>query len=150
MPASTPSITSASTGQVWIPPCPQGHSCSLITPRSLKLPCPLFPAGSLQPDHFLRRTGTAVLQRRKREEYGWEYNPQKAIDIRRMNAKGLTALRPARRHQAWSLEGRCPYGWTDWMTSLEVVAACAREVGIDIRTEYPMHRSGPNIAERRL
>ncbi len=75
------------------------------------------------------------------KKYGWEYNPQKAIDILEnelgctKGPDGIYVLPDGTRLGPWKAE--CPYGWTDWMTSLEVVAASAREVGIDIRTEYP-------------
>ena len=75
------------------------------------------------------------------KKYGWEYNPQKAIDILEnelgctKGSDGIYVLPDGTRLGPWKAE--CPYGWTDWMTSLEVVAASAREVGIDIRTEYP-------------
>src|SRR5690606_3426327 len=35
----------------------------------------------------------------------------------------------------WKVQ--CPYGWTDWMTALELVAQGAQEVGFDITTEFP-------------
>ncbi|MCD8075864.1 MAG: ABC transporter substrate-binding protein [Lachnospiraceae bacterium] len=31
----------------------------------------------------------------------------------------------------------CPTGWTDWQASLEIVAQCANEIGIQVETYYP-------------
>ncbi|NMB13214.1 MAG: ABC transporter substrate-binding protein [Firmicutes bacterium] len=75
------------------------------------------------------------------KQYGWEYNPAKAVEIleKELGAKkgsdGIYVLPDGTRLGPWTCQ--CPYGWTDWMTSLEVVATSARAVGIDIRTEYP-------------
>ncbi|HHY99116.1 MAG TPA: ABC transporter substrate-binding protein, partial [Firmicutes bacterium] len=75
------------------------------------------------------------------KKYGWEYNPQKAVEIleKELKAKkgpdGIYVLPDGTRLGPFIAE--CPYGWTDWMTSLEVVAASARKVGIEIRTQYP-------------
>ncbi len=75
------------------------------------------------------------------ERYGWEYNPQKAIEIleKELGAKkgrdGIYVLPDGTRLGPFIAE--CPYGWTDWMTALEVVAQSARAVGIDVRTQYP-------------
>jgi len=75
------------------------------------------------------------------EKYGWEYNPSKAIEIleKELKAKkgsdGIYVLPDGTRLGPFTAE--CPYGWTDWMTSLEVVAESAKAVGIEIRTQYP-------------
>ncbi|NLK07351.1 MAG: ABC transporter substrate-binding protein [Firmicutes bacterium] len=75
------------------------------------------------------------------QKYGWEYDPAKAVDIleNELGATkgndGIYVLPDGTRLGPWTVT--CPYGWTDWMTSLEVVAASARAVGIDIRTEFP-------------
>jgi peptide/nickel transport system substrate-binding protein len=75
------------------------------------------------------------------DKYGWKYDPQKAIEIleKQLKAKkgpdGIYVLPDGTRLGPFTAE--CPYGWTDWMTSLEVVAESARAVGIDIRTQYP-------------
>lgn len=36
-----------------------------------------------------------------------------------------------------SFKAECPDGWTDWMASLEVVAASAKKIGIDVQTYFP-------------
>jgi peptide/nickel transport system substrate-binding protein len=75
------------------------------------------------------------------DKYGWKYDPQKAVEIleKQLKAKkgsdGIYVLPDGTRLGPFTAE--CPYGWTDWMTSLEVVAESARAVGIDIRTQYP-------------
>lgn len=35
----------------------------------------------------------------------------------------------------WELE--CPYGWSDWNASLEIVAQSAKKIGIELRTKFP-------------
>ncbi|TBL71452.1 ABC transporter substrate-binding protein [Paenibacillus thalictri] len=35
----------------------------------------------------------------------------------------------------WDIE--CPYGWSDWNASLEIVAQSAKAIGIEIRTKFP-------------
>ncbi len=35
----------------------------------------------------------------------------------------------------WELE--CPYGWSDWNATLEIVAQSAKQVGIELRTKFP-------------
>ncbi|MDR1446601.1 MAG: ABC transporter substrate-binding protein [Treponema sp.] len=36
-----------------------------------------------------------------------------------------------------SFQAECPYGWSDWNASLEVVAQSARQLGMDIQTYFP-------------
>ncbi len=73
------------------------------------------------------------------EEYGWEYNPDKAEEI--LKEAGYTKgsdgfyRNPDGSKIRLSLE--CPYGWTDWMVTLKIVAQSAQKVGLDIRTEFP-------------
>ena len=75
------------------------------------------------------------------DKYGWKYDPKKAVEIleKQLKAKkgsdGIYVLPDGTRLGPFTAE--CPYGWTDWMTSLEVVAESARAVGIDVRTQYP-------------
>lgn len=75
------------------------------------------------------------------KKYGWEYNPQKAVEIleKELGAKkgsdGIYVLPDGTRLGTFYAE--CPYGWTDWMTSLEVVAQSCRAIGIDVQTKFP-------------
>ncbi len=74
------------------------------------------------------------------KEYGWSYNPKKAIEIlESIGAKkgkdGIYVLKDGTRLGPFKVE--CPYGWTDWMVSLQIVAQSARKVGIDIQTYFP-------------
>ncbi|MEZ0537062.1 ABC transporter substrate-binding protein [Caldicellulosiruptoraceae bacterium PP1] len=84
------------------------------------------------------------------EKYGWKYDPKKAVEIleKELKAKkgsdGVYVLPDGTRLGPITLE--CPYGWTDWMTSLEVVAESAKKVGFDIRTSYPEF---PVVADHR-
>ncbi|HEX6972021.1 MAG TPA: ABC transporter substrate-binding protein [Limnochordia bacterium] len=72
---------------------------------------------------------------------GWRYDPAAAVQILEeelgatKGRDGIYVLPDGTRLGPFTVE--CPYGWTDWMTALEVVAQSARAVGIDIRTEYP-------------
>ncbi|MCO5219776.1 MAG: ABC transporter substrate-binding protein [Thermomicrobiales bacterium] len=72
---------------------------------------------------------------------GWTYEPEKAIAILEdelgatKGDDGIYVLADGTRLGPW--KASCPYGWTDWMTSLEVLAQGAKEIGIDITTEYP-------------
>ena len=36
-----------------------------------------------------------------------------------------------------SLNAVCPSGWTDWMASMEIVAAAGKDIGIEITTLFP-------------
>ncbi|MDR2095701.1 MAG: ABC transporter substrate-binding protein [Treponema sp.] len=37
-----------------------------------------------------------------------------------------------------SFQAECPTGWSDWNATLEVVAQAGKEIGIDIKTYFPM------------
>ena len=72
--------------------------------------------------------------------YGWEYNPKKSIELlESIGAKkgkdGIYVLKDGTRLGPFKVE--CPYGWTDWMVSLEIVAESAKKVGIEINTYFP-------------
>lgn len=75
------------------------------------------------------------------KKYGWEYNPEKAIEIlekelgAKKGADGIYVLPDGTRLGPFYAE--CPYGWTDWMTALEVVAQSCRAIGIDVQTKFP-------------
>lgn len=74
------------------------------------------------------------------KKYGWEYNPKKAEELlESIGAKkgkdGIYVLKDGTRLGPFKVE--CPYGWTDWMVSLQIVAQSAKKVGIDIETYYP-------------
>lgn len=71
---------------------------------------------------------------------GWTYDPEKAKTIleQEVGAKkdgdvyvlpDGTRLGPFTAH--------CPYGWTDWQTAIELVAQGAREVGFDVKSDFP-------------
>ena len=71
---------------------------------------------------------------------GWDYNPQKSIKLlESIGAKkgrdGIYVLKDGTRLGPFKLE--CPYGWTDWMVSLEIVAISAKKVGIEMNTYFP-------------
>jgi peptide/nickel transport system substrate-binding protein len=72
---------------------------------------------------------------------GWSYNPQMAVDIleKELGAKkggdGIYVLADGTRLGPWKVQ--CPFGWTDWNQALEIVAANAQAVGIDIQVDFP-------------
>jgi len=72
---------------------------------------------------------------------GWSYDPEKAVEILEKELKatkgsdGIYVLPDGTRLGPWTVI--CPYGWTDWMTALEVVSQSAKEIGIEINTEFP-------------
>lgn len=75
------------------------------------------------------------------EEYGWRYDPAEAVRILEeelgatKGPDGIYVLPDGTRLGPFTVQ--CPFGWTDWMTALEIVAESARAVGIDVRTEFP-------------
>jgi peptide/nickel transport system substrate-binding protein len=72
---------------------------------------------------------------------GWTYDKEKAVAILEgeLNAKkgsdGIYVLPDGTKLGGWTLI--TPTGWTDWNTACEIVAKSAKEVGIDIKTEFP-------------
>lgn len=74
------------------------------------------------------------------QQNGWKFDAAKATSILEgMGAKkggdGIYVLADGTRLGPW--KAQCPYGWTDWMTSLQGVAQSAKAVGIDISTNFP-------------
>lgn len=74
------------------------------------------------------------------KQYGWEYNPQKSIEILegmgcKKGSDGIYRLPDGTRLGPFKLE--CPYGWTDWNSALQIVSQSARKVGIDLQTYFP-------------
>ena len=71
---------------------------------------------------------------------GWTHDPQKAVQIldsigAKKGSDGIYKLADGTRLGPW--KAQCPYGWTDWMTSLQAVATSAKAVGIDIAANFP-------------
>ncbi len=75
------------------------------------------------------------------DQNGWKHDPQRAVQIleQELGAKkgndGIYVLPDGTRLGPFKVE--CPYGWTDWQTALELVAQSAKDVGIEINTEFP-------------
>lgn len=75
------------------------------------------------------------------EATGWEHSQDEARRIleEELGATkgddGIYTLEDGTRLGPWKVV--CPYGWTDWMTALELVVQGAREVGFDLATEFP-------------
>jgi peptide/nickel transport system substrate-binding protein len=70
---------------------------------------------------------------------GWKYDAAKATQILdsigKKGGDGIYVLNDGTRLGPW--KAQCPYGWTDWMTSLQGVSTSAKAVGIDIATNFP-------------
>lgn len=72
--------------------------------------------------------------------YGWRYYPARSVEIlerelgARKGSDGIYVLPDGTR---LSFTVQTPYGWTDWMAALEIVSQSARQVGIEVRTEFP-------------
>ena len=70
---------------------------------------------------------------------GWRYDAAKATQILdgigKKGSDGIYTLADGTRLGPW--KAQCPYGWTDWMTSLQGVATSAKAAGIDISTNFP-------------
>jgi len=72
---------------------------------------------------------------------GWKYDPDKAKQILEGDLKatkgsdGIYVLPDGTKLGGWKVT--CPTGWTDWNTSLEIVAKSAKAIGIGITTEFP-------------
>jgi peptide/nickel transport system substrate-binding protein len=75
------------------------------------------------------------------DEYGWEYNPDRAREILEdelgatMGNDGIYVLPDGTRLGPYT--AMAVFGWTDWMTAIELAAQSATEAGIEVRTEYP-------------
>jgi peptide/nickel transport system substrate-binding protein len=73
------------------------------------------------------------------KEYQWE-----GIDVTGANrildqagwVRGTDGIR-AKGGVKLSFKVECPYGWSDWNASLEVVAQAGRQIGMDITTYFP-------------
>jgi peptide/nickel transport system substrate-binding protein len=74
-------------------------------------------------------------------ELGWEYNPEKARQILEeelgatKGSDGIYVLPDGTRLGPYKVNA--VYGWTDWMTAVELVAQNATEIGIEVSTEFP-------------
>lgn len=73
------------------------------------------------------------------DKYGWKYDPAKAEEILQKAGykKGSDGYYRNPDGSRISLKLECPYGWTDWMVTLKIVAQSAQKIGLDIRTEFP-------------
>jgi peptide/nickel transport system substrate-binding protein len=74
-------------------------------------------------------------------DLGWSYNPDKAKQIleQELGAKqgsdGIYVLPDGTRLGPY--KAQTPYGWTDWMTAIDLVSQSAKAVGIDVSSEFP-------------
>lgn len=51
--------------------------------------------------------------------------------------KGADGIRVLDGTRLGPYDVECPYGWSDWNASLEIVAQNAKAIGIEIRTKFP-------------
>lgn len=73
-------------------------------------------------------------------QYGWKYDPQKAIQILQDQlhaTKGPDGIYVLPDGTKLSFTAETPYGWTDWMAALQVLSQSAKAVGIQITTKFP-------------
>ncbi|MEM1909832.1 MAG: ABC transporter substrate-binding protein [Thermofilaceae archaeon] len=75
------------------------------------------------------------------EKYGWKYDPATAkrildeAGIIDRDGDGIREMPDGTRLGPYTIQ--VPYGWTDWMMMCEIIAKALREIGIDVRTEFP-------------
>jgi peptide/nickel transport system substrate-binding protein len=95
---------------------------------SLMLPVPaeqaLIDAEALKPYQWSANTAEAAAAANKLlDEAGW--------------ARGADGIR-AKGGVRLSFQAECPQGWSDWNATLEVVAQAGKNIGIDIKTYFPI------------
>jgi peptide/nickel transport system substrate-binding protein len=72
---------------------------------------------------------------------GWTYDPEQTRKIleddlgAEKGSDGIYVLPDGTRLGPWTAQ--CPTGWSDWQQALRIVAANAKEAGIEIRTKFP-------------
>lgn len=74
------------------------------------------------------------------KQYQWHTDIDKANEIldaigAKKGQDGIRVLPDGTRLGPWDLE--CPYGWTDWNATLEIVMQNAKKAGIELRTKFP-------------
>ena len=74
------------------------------------------------------------------KQFGFSYNPAKAKSLlaaagyRDRNGDGFVENKDG---SAIDLEIICPNGWSDWMTSIQIIADSAKAVGIKVTPAFP-------------
>jgi len=74
------------------------------------------------------------------DRQGWAYEPPRAEQVLRAAGyrKGDDGrFRMPDGSAMRSLSVECPHGWTDWMSTLKIVAEDLRRIGLDVRAEFP-------------
>ncbi len=73
------------------------------------------------------------------DNLGWTYDPDQAKSI--LEAAGYTmgddGFYNAPDGSDIALEVTCPFGWTDWMEAINVIATSAQAAGINVKAETP-------------
>jgi peptide/nickel transport system substrate-binding protein len=72
-------------------------------------------------------------------ELGWTYDPAETAAILEGAGytKGADGFYVAPDGSAIELQVTCPFGWTDWMAAIDVIATSAQEAGINIQAVTP-------------
>jgi len=74
-------------------------------------------------------------------KYRYEYNLEKAkkildeANIVDKDGDGVRELPDGTKLGPFTIQ--VPYGWTDWMMMCDMIASSLRQIGIDVRTEFP-------------
>lgn len=95
------------------------------------LPSMVIPDGA-ELDFFDEEAATAT---------GWTFDPAESARILEEEVgatkgdDGVYVLEDGTRLGPWKV--MCPYGWTDWMTALEIVVQGGNEVGFELETDFP-------------
>lgn len=73
------------------------------------------------------------------DRLGWTYNPAKAAKILEDAGytKGSDGFYKTPDGSAIKLEVTCPFGWTDWMEAIKIIANSAQAAGINIQDKTP-------------
>lgn len=73
------------------------------------------------------------------DEIGWYYDPAEATSILEEAGyiMGDDGFYDAPDGSDISLEVTCPFGWTDWMAAINVIATSAQEAGINVQAVTP-------------
>jgi len=73
------------------------------------------------------------------DELGWTYDPAeaRAILVAAGYTEGADGFFDAPDGSDIALEVTCPFGWTDWMEAINVIAASAQDAGINVEAVTP-------------
>ncbi len=96
---------------------------------------PSNPAGILPVPGFIKYYPEEVAK-----QFGFKYDPamaNKILDELGFKDVNRDGLREDPQGRPFKLTIQCPYGWTDWMVSIQSIAEDLRKVGINVEPIYP-------------